>query len=160
MKKTTKRLFALLLTAITLLAALPFGADLFLFPAAQAEETTEHIHTPGERVYEEKSAPTCTSFGHGDYVVYCTECGKELSRESSLRFPTGHQSGPNVFQSQYTKAEDGTYYMVCVKCGAIYNETDTLPEDYCKYCLSKHYLKFPQIIHNILYFFKNLFGRG
>ena len=157
MKKTAKRLFALLLTAITLLCMLPFGAGTLLFPAAQAEETAEHVHTPGERVYEEKSAATCTSFGHGDYVVYCTECGKELSRESSLRFPTGHQSGPNILQDKYTKAADGTYYMECVKCGEIYNRTDTLPEDYCPYCLSKHYLKLPQMIHSILYFIQSFF---
>ena len=158
MKKQTIKLMSLLLAAITLLSVLPFRTNLFL-PAAQAAETEEHVHTPGEPVYEGTQA-TCTKFGDGRKKVYCTECGELISDDWYVDLPTGHQSGKGILQPQYYRAADGTYYMECVKCGEIYNQTDTLPDDYCKYCLSKHYTKLPQFIHNILYFLKNMFGKG
>ncbi len=155
MKKQTIKLMALLLAAVALITVLPFEADLFV---AYAAEETEHVHTPGEKVYEGSHA-TCTEIGSGYWVVYCTECGKQLSKDWTMDLPRGHRTGNTIFNT-YTKADDGTYYMVCSECGAIFNETDTLPDDYCKYCLSKHVLKLPQVIHNIFYFFQNLFGKA
>jgi len=39
-------------------------------------------HKSGEVVVENKKAPTATKQGSYDNVVYCTECGEELSRET------------------------------------------------------------------------------
>ena len=40
-----------------------------------------HVHTPGTPVEEDRVEPTCSSGGSYDSVIYCTECGEELSRE-------------------------------------------------------------------------------
>ena len=45
------------------------------------QEST-HTHTPGEAVRENEVAATCTTDGSYDEVVYCTECGEEISRET------------------------------------------------------------------------------
>ena len=60
-----------------------------------------HVHTPGEAVRENVVAATCTTEGSYDSVVYCTECGEELSREAVTVDALGHD-----FQ-------DG----VCTRCG-------------------------------------------
>ena len=41
----------------------------------------EHEHTAAEAVRENEVAATCTQEGSYDEVVYCSECGEELSRE-------------------------------------------------------------------------------
>ncbi|MBQ7099093.1 MAG: S-layer homology domain-containing protein [Oscillospiraceae bacterium] len=43
-----------------------------------------HEHTPGEAVIENNVDPTCTTEGSYDSVVYCTECGEEISRETVI----------------------------------------------------------------------------
>ena len=40
-----------------------------------------HIHTPGESVQENVVPATCETEGSYDEIVYCTECGEEISRE-------------------------------------------------------------------------------
>lgn len=47
-------------------------------PAQSPAQT--HTHTPGEAVRENEIAATETTAGSYDRVVYCTECGAELSR--------------------------------------------------------------------------------
>ena len=53
---------------------------------------TPHTHTPGEAVQENVVPATCKAEGSYDEVVYCTECGDEISRRprpstSSLILP-------------------------------------------------------------------------
>ena len=68
-------------------------------------------HTPGEAVTENEVAPTCTESGSYDTVIYCTECGGEVSRVTTVIPATGHSH------------ENG----VCTVCGdtqgAAYNVT-------------------------------------
>ena len=42
--------------------------------------TTIHIHTPGKAVRENSVEATATTDGSYDLVIYCAECGKEISR--------------------------------------------------------------------------------
>ena len=51
-----------------------------------------HEHTPGEPVTENEVAPTCTAEGSYDTVVYCSECGEEISRETVTVPATGHNN--------------------------------------------------------------------
>ena len=41
-------------------------------------------HTPASAVEENYVAPTCTENGSKDIVVYCSECDKEISRETEI----------------------------------------------------------------------------
>ncbi|MCD7784419.1 MAG: hypothetical protein LUH18_02385 [Oscillospiraceae bacterium] len=47
-------------------------------------------HTAGEAVVEDEVLATCTEDGSYDKVVYCTDCGEELSRETITVPATGH----------------------------------------------------------------------
>ena len=47
-------------------------------------------HTPNEAVRENEVAATCTESGSYDSVIYCAECGEEISRETITIPATGH----------------------------------------------------------------------
>ena len=47
-------------------------------------------HTNGEAVFENEEAPTCTTVGSRDSVVYCSVCNKELYRETLVIPAKGH----------------------------------------------------------------------
>ena len=57
-----------------------------------------HTHTPGPMAIENEVAATCETAGSYDAVVYCTECGKELSRNTSTTDPLGHDYGDVVYE--------------------------------------------------------------
>lgn len=65
-------------------------------------------HIPATAVKENTVAATCTENGSYDSVVYCSVCGKELSRKTETTVKTGHKD----------KNNDG----VCDICGTV---TDT-----------------------------------
>ena len=46
------------------------------------EEIAANGHAPLDAVVENEVAPTCENTGSYDNVVYCDECGEEISRES------------------------------------------------------------------------------
>ena len=50
----------------------------------------EHTHTPGTAVQENVKDADCTTPGSYDSVVYCTECGEEISRETVTIPAKGH----------------------------------------------------------------------
>ncbi len=54
-----------------------------------ANET--HTHPVLTRVVENEIAPTCTTEGSYEVVLYCTECGKELSRIRISKGMPSHQ---------------------------------------------------------------------
>ena len=60
-----------------------------------------HSHTPAEAVRENEVPATCTEDGSYDSVVYCSDCGAEISRDTVTVPATGHTY------------EDG----VCTVCG-------------------------------------------
>ncbi|MBQ7144091.1 MAG: S8 family serine peptidase [Oscillospiraceae bacterium] len=78
-------------------------------------------HTEAEAVRENDVAPTCTAAGSYDMVVYCADCGEELSRESYTVEALGHTEAEAVRENDVapTCTAAGSYDMVvyCTVCG-------------------------------------------
>ena len=96
-------------------------------PAGQAA----HTHTPGEAVQENVVPASCKAEGSYDEVVYCTECGEELSREAKTIDKLDHTPGEAVQENVVpaTCTEDGSYDEVvyCTECGEeLSRETKTI----------------------------------
>ena len=77
-------------------------------------------HNPGEITYEAIIEPTCVDGSH-DEVVYCTYCGKELSRRTVID-PAMFDHEEEKVQENYQEAtctENGSYdeVTVCKTCG-------------------------------------------
>ena len=67
------------ITTVSILLAL---LSLFLLALTACKEgDSEHSHTPGELVVENKVSATCSQAGSYDEVVRCTVCSAELSRD-------------------------------------------------------------------------------
>ena len=83
--------------------------------------TTPHTHTPGEPVQENVVPASCSEEGSYDEVVYCTECGEEISREQKTIDKLAHTPGEakqeNVVPA--TCKAEGSYDEVvyCTECG-------------------------------------------
>ena len=73
-----------------------------------------HTHTPGTPVRENEVPATCTQDGSYDEVIYCTECGEEISRETKTIGSTGHAYVPVVTAPTCTEGGYTTY--TCSKC--------------------------------------------
>ena len=89
-------------------------------------EETAHEHTPGEAVVENDVPATCTEPGSYDLVVYCTECGEELSRETVTVDALGHDYAAVV--TEPTCLDGGYTTFTCTRCGDSFvdNEIDAL----------------------------------
>ncbi|MBQ4551198.1 MAG: S-layer homology domain-containing protein [Oscillospiraceae bacterium] len=59
-----------------------------------------HEHTPAEAVRENEVPADCVNAGSYDSVVYCAECGEELSRESFPIPATGHTPAEAVRENE------------------------------------------------------------
>ncbi|SOC16333.1 BspA family leucine-rich repeat surface protein [Pseudobutyrivibrio ruminis] len=93
--------------------------------------TRVHTHTPAASKTENNVKPTHTKDGHYDSVVYCEECGAELSRETITVAATSHVPGTPVEENRVdaTCTEPGHYESVvyCVDDGdELSRETITL----------------------------------
>ena len=79
-------------------------------------------HTEGTPVTENNVAPTCTTGGGYDTVVYCTVCNAELSRVHTDVDATGHTEGTPVSENNVapTCGVKGSYESVvyCTVCNA------------------------------------------
>ena len=49
-----------------------------------------HVHTPAQPVRENETVASCTEPGYYEEVVYCSDCGAEISRESVVTQALGH----------------------------------------------------------------------
>ena len=78
----------------------------------------EHVHTPGSPVIENNVEPTCTAPGSYDSVVYCADCGEELSRETVTVPALGHDYEAAVTEPTCTEPGYTTY--TCSRCGDSY----------------------------------------
>ena len=108
----------------------------FTNPAFETRTKTVDIpatgHTPGEPVKENEVAPGCETEGSYDEVVYCTVCGKELSREKKTIPATGHTPGEPVKENEVAPGceTEGSYDEVvyCTVCGKeLSREKKTIP---------------------------------
>ncbi|MCD7847331.1 MAG: hypothetical protein LUG49_04810 [Oscillospiraceae bacterium] len=86
-------------------------------------------HTEGNPVTENSVAATCTTDGSYDTVVYCSTCGAELSRETTVVPAFGHTEGESVIENNVaaTCTTDGSYDTVtyCTTCGEELSRTTT-----------------------------------
>ncbi|MBR3551768.1 MAG: leucine-rich repeat domain-containing protein [Clostridia bacterium] len=80
-----------------------------------------HAHVPGEAVKENEVPATCKEAGSYDEVVYCTDCGVELSRVKKTIDKLDHTPGEVVKENEVnpTCTEAGGYDDVtyCTECG-------------------------------------------
>lgn len=63
------------------------------------ENETKHNHTMGEMRIENQTPASCTENGGFDTVVYCADCGEEMSRTSST-VPKSHNPGSAVKENK------------------------------------------------------------
>ena len=79
-------------------------------------------HSESETVMENEVDVTCTTGGRCDFVVYCTTCGVELSRETVTVDAAGHSAGETVVENYVAPdcVNAGGYDNVkyCTVCGA------------------------------------------
>ncbi|MBQ6498990.1 MAG: hypothetical protein IJI48_03730, partial [Ruminococcus sp.] len=95
-----------------------WSADASALPAA-AVPTEAHTHTPGEAVQENVVPASCKAEGSYDEVVYCTECGEEISREAKTIDKLAHTPGEAVYENEVV-THGGIYIpfvVYCTECG-------------------------------------------
>lgn len=82
-------------------------------------------HTEGDPVEENRVEPNCTEDGRYDTAVYCSVCGVELSRETTVLDALGHTW---VRGGDYAQLDDDqhSYPATCSVCG----ETTTVYEEH------------------------------
>jgi hypothetical protein len=87
-------------------------------------------HTAGDPVKENEVEATCTEGGSYDQVVYCADCGAELSREHITVEALGHEYRDEV--TAPTCTEKGYTTHTCTRCGDSYQdaEVDALGHEY------------------------------
>lgn len=91
---------------------------------ADVEKLT--THTPAEAVKEKEVAATCMTAGSYEEVVYCSVCGKELSRETKTVSVPGHDWGEWTVKTPATETTEGVEKRVC-KTDASHTETRAIP---------------------------------
>lgn len=112
-KTFRKRSHAMLLAVLMLTSCIG--------PTAFAEEESCDEHSPFEPVWENETEPTCIENGSHDEVVYCSNCGEELSRETIVDYASGHIAGELAVENAIPASctEDGSHDEVvyCTACG-------------------------------------------
>ena len=80
-------------------------------------------HKPGKAVIENEVPATCTKPGSYDSVIYCTDCGKELSRSSVATAKAPHTPGTEERKNEVapTCQKDGKVTLItyCAVCGGV-----------------------------------------
>ena len=82
-------------------------------------------HKAGEAVKENETEATCTEDGSYDSVVYCSVCGKELSREEITVDALGHSWDEGKVIKEATGTEAGSIMYTCTVCGE--TRTEEIP---------------------------------
>ena len=83
-------------------------------------------HTPGSPKTENSVPAGCTHDGSYDEVIYCTECGEEISRKAIPVGGYGHNWGEWVVTKEPTATEAGARTRTC-KRDSSHIETETIP---------------------------------
>ena len=82
-------------------------------------------HTAADAVKENEIAPTCTTAGSYDSVVYCYVCDAEISRETITVYALGHK-WIWVVDKNATVTETGLKHEECSVCHIKRNENTTI----------------------------------
>ena len=85
-----------------------------------------HTHTPGAVVKENEHVATCTKAGSYDEVVYCTECGEEISRDTKTIEALGHDWDEGTVTEEPTLEKEGVKTFTCNRCGE--TRTESIPK--------------------------------
>ncbi len=92
-----------------------------------AVEVTYCQHTNLEpSVKENENSATCTKDGSYDEVVYCSDCGEEVSRETKTIKAPGHSWDDGVITTKPTTRKEGVKTFTCTECGA--TKTKAVPK--------------------------------
>lgn len=73
-------------------------------------------------VKENENSATCTKDGSYDEVVYCSDCGGEVSRETKTIKAPGHKWDEGKVTTQPTTAKEGVKTFTCTVCQATKTE--------------------------------------
>ncbi len=84
-------------------------------------------HVSGDVVIENAVSATCTERGHCDEVIYCTECGAELSRIQLEAEALGHDYGEWEEVTPATCTELGEERRVCSRDSSHIQTRETQP---------------------------------
>ena len=74
-------------------------------------------HVAGEKKIENATESTCENGGSYDEVIYCTVCGKELSRTTVKTEAKGHKWNEGKITTEPTCTEEGVKTFECMVCG-------------------------------------------
>ena len=74
-------------------------------------------HIAGEKKIENATEAVCEAGGSYDEVIYCTVCGKELSRTTIKTEAKGHKWNEGKVTTEPTCTEEGVKTFECTVCG-------------------------------------------
>ena len=88
-------------------------------------------HTTRETVREHEVAATCTAEGSYEEVVYCVDCGNELSRETVVTGRLGHDPVHHEEKAATCTEAGQEECWECTVCGALFKDKN------CEQCLDE-----------------------
>ena len=88
----------------------------------EVSSSSIHVHTPSEKVIENKIEATCLDEGSYDEVIYCSSCKEELSREHKIIEALGHDYSSWVTIIEANENQDGKRKKECSRCHDIVEE--------------------------------------
>ena len=106
---------------ITLSTDADEAATVRLYAWTRGDKTVEIPatgHTPAKAVRENEVPATCIEAGSYDEVVYCSNCGNELSRTPMTSTALGHDWGDWTQMFAPTSTEAGEEQRACSRCSA------------------------------------------
>ncbi len=83
-------------------------------------------HSHGAPVRENEIPAGCLTMGEYDTVIYCTDCGAEISREHVYEPALGH-SFTSEITTPPTCTEPGVRTWTCIRCPESYTEAEPAP---------------------------------
>lgn len=137
MKNTIKKIFLLLLTALSVVCFAVACKEGGETSYTSSEDGSVHTHTPSEPVKENVVEGTLTTDGSYDEVVYCSSCNEEISRRTVNTGKLDHEHQPSEVKienstkpqihSQDASLRKGYFDEVvyCLVCGDVISSVRT-----------------------------------
>ena len=91
-------------------------------PVPTQPAPTEHVHSPAAAVAENVKAATCTAEGSYDEVVYCLDCGEEISRTHKTIDKLAHNLTYVPAVAATEEAEGVKAHYVCSECNKLFSD--------------------------------------